>query len=461
MPIKTSRVDIYQLPNADMKPEAGEAISVGDLHGNAIKLLFVLFKHGIASGLNEFEYIALKHIYLTPVQSLTIEDLNTFDALLNRIQWNNQNMIRLIGDEMADRGKNDYFTLKILEKMSKNKVPYEILFSNHGLEFIKAYEQDSLLRYSSQLAPGQARSLQNLQRLVHGKKITTPEVRGIIDEAYKPHLKLISYALDPDPTNPKLTIFTHAPLGLDQIKGIAKLFNIKYEDNNIHQMTQTLDRINQAFQEQHVMPQSINVKTRDNEQSELFNFAWNREYRGLQRPERHHNYCLHFAHGHDSAQKHVKRTNIHQLDNELGKYDQDGPIGQYDALFTMESNLFKNLLLQVNKLGEMVQLEQGPDTDVARELHQDLEEAISSHQKNPNPAQLSEKCEKALATAKPTLDNSPTWSQIFKDITVAVLSLGIIHTIHFAITGTWSLFHQPKHSEGEHPTPLNIPGPKK
>ena len=46
------------------------------MHGNAIKLLFVYFFHGLASGISAEEYQQLVHIYQKEVDDVIEKDLN-------------------------------------------------------------------------------------------------------------------------------------------------------------------------------------------------------------------------------------------------------------------------------------------------------------------------------------------------------------------------------------------------
>lgn len=137
------QVDIFQLPVLDVphKGNTGIQITIGDLHGNAMKLMFMLVKHGIATNINEAEYNRLVEIYKTPTQDLTKKHLDEFNQILSKIEFSKDSLVRLIGDELADRGNNDYFTLKILEKLNEHKVPVEIIVSNHSIEFIEACEK--------------------------------------------------------------------------------------------------------------------------------------------------------------------------------------------------------------------------------------------------------------------------------------------------------------------------------
>jgi hypothetical protein len=69
------QVDIYQLPSVDLthKGTEGTEITIGDLHGNAMKLMFMLVKHGIATNISKEDYNRLVEIYRTPTNNLTKE----------------------------------------------------------------------------------------------------------------------------------------------------------------------------------------------------------------------------------------------------------------------------------------------------------------------------------------------------------------------------------------------------
>ena len=77
------QVDIYQLPSIDVphKGSAGTQVTIGDLHGNAIKLMFMLVKHGIATNIDEADYNRLVAIYKTPTQDLTKKHLDEFNQI--------------------------------------------------------------------------------------------------------------------------------------------------------------------------------------------------------------------------------------------------------------------------------------------------------------------------------------------------------------------------------------------
>ena len=108
--------DIYSLP-IQIKEPPGTKITIGDLHGNAMKLIFVLVKHGFIRGLTNEDYNEFVKIYQTPVDQIAKEHLDRFNAILDNssLEFNNVCKLNMLGDEFADRGSNDYFTLKILK----------------------------------------------------------------------------------------------------------------------------------------------------------------------------------------------------------------------------------------------------------------------------------------------------------------------------------------------------------
>ena len=88
------------------------------------------------------DYAALVVIYKDQSNPLTKDAYQQYTGILGRMHFNEDSvsLVRLIGDELADRGKNDLLVLALLKAMKDQNVPYRILVSNHGLEFIEGYE---------------------------------------------------------------------------------------------------------------------------------------------------------------------------------------------------------------------------------------------------------------------------------------------------------------------------------
>lgn len=353
----TTTVDIYQLPSLDTAHPArpNTDITIGDLHSNAMKLLFMLFKHGVASNLTENEYKDLVGIYKTPIDQLTEEYITIFNTLLNKIRFNNAAKIILIGDELADRGSNDYFILKILEKLYANKVPVEIMLSNHGLEFIKSYEQQTepftcaLAGNVTFLEPQFISSMSNMQSIVDTGLIAQDEVLALTHVVYKQALRVISYSIDT--SNSEIVIYSHAGIGLNIIAKLAEKLEITYSDNSIAALAKTIDAINSKFQ-QYVSQNEI-YKLYDPEvisdayyhqEKDISNFPfectmWNRRYDHIARPIVHNGYKICFVHGHDPSDLSI--GNVVNLDNQLGK-NINANQGSYTALYASHNQAANN-----------------------------------------------------------------------------------------------------------------------
>lgn len=233
--------DLNQFP--PVKKQDSRHLSLGDLHGNALKLIYILVEEGVLE-LDEARYKLLRDIYSTEVNQLTAEQLGSFQEIIKHAQVNPEKAITLIGDELADRGNNDYFTLLVLKKLHDSKVNLNILLSNHSAEFIRDYDNPHFTGFYN-LTLGQGQSLARMQFLIGKGLINEAEVRAIIKDCYIPKVKAISYTLSPDGD---ITLFSHAPIGLETIQALAKKFNLPYNDKTPKQLINTIDSINAVIE---------------------------------------------------------------------------------------------------------------------------------------------------------------------------------------------------------------------
>jgi hypothetical protein len=348
-------VDIYQFP-VDVLPksESYTQITIGDLHANAIKLLFMLVKHRIATHINEDDYTRLVAIYRMSVHSLTQQDLHEFNHILSKIQFNTNYFIRLIGDDLADRGNNDYFTLKILEKLHEHAVPFEILISNHSIEFIEACELQHHF-YPPMLARNEhALSMGNLQLLIEKQLVTRDDILAIINNTYNRALRAISYALSDNKQD--MIIYSHAGIGLNTIENLSLKLGIIFKKETMDELAHTIDAINQQFQ-QYVQQKKVHRLYSRASMQEAYRYTdcdlshapfecilWNRCYQNLDRP-----YDINFVHGHDFITP--MEQNVYVLDNVLGK--QRNAAGQ---LQEMNQGEYRVLLSWNDRVNERVEL---------------------------------------------------------------------------------------------------------
>lgn len=223
-------------------------VTVGDLHGNAIKAIYFLISEGILQ-ISKEDYERLFAIYNrfafettmrgpNPItKSKTVQELRAeireFRTLLQKSTIDEigaQILARFIGDEVADRGKCDLFYLFLREKLNQHKQRNKVAISNHGYEYIFAYEVGENLTSPLQ---DQALSMHNMNRLIEMGVVTRKEVLELIDNHYKPSLVALDYTwLE----NGDLTIHTHAAVGLNNIIALAVKLKIpvKLDEQTLH-----------------------------------------------------------------------------------------------------------------------------------------------------------------------------------------------------------------------------------
>lgn len=227
--------------------------TLGDLHGNALKLLFFLLNEGIAD-LAERDgqtrddlYDRFASLYSKESNDLTADDISEFNLILAQLRFRkpSQQLVRLIGDVLADRGSNDYFTLKLIQRMRQAGVNLRINLSNHDGEFIHNY----LDRRHGALDPDQSRSLVGLKLLESKGLVSHAEVDAIWRECYVPAIKVFDYHIDRSQTPPKFTLFSHAPVGLETVRACAAKIGVEYDESNADALAATIDQINVYCQE--------------------------------------------------------------------------------------------------------------------------------------------------------------------------------------------------------------------
>lgn len=301
-------------------------LTLGDLHGNFLYFLYLLVFHGVINNMDEDTYNKLRDIY----KAVDVDISREFNDILHKIKFNNTIFVRLIGDEVGDRGNNDYFTLKLLEHMHDSGLEFEILVSNHGFEFIKAYETEGNAPLF--IEPSFCKSLLNLWGLMIKNEAMSHEVKRIINRVYKVHLKAISYRFFS--LSNTLCLYTHAPAGIVNLRSVADFFKTTWEDYTIEDVIQSLDRINTQFQcllNQNKVHSLMTIEEIQSSQTITSSFAsiiWNRGIQHLFRPKYflNLNTSMIWVHGHDAFGPRVPH-HIYNLDaTDLGKsQDSNGP----------------------------------------------------------------------------------------------------------------------------------------
>lgn len=246
-----SRADLGVFPTHPANPSLSTQITLGDLHGNAIKLIYFLVREGVLQALTRENYARLIEIYSKPVETITAEDLANFNGILDELGARPIGRVRLIGDVLCDRGMNDYYTLRVLATLKRLGVPVEIEASNHDIGFLSAYNIDATTAETmfadASFGPGQGRSMSSLQALLSRFPDEIARVKSEIETAYLPSVTVLNYSLSPD--GQQITLYTHAPVNLITIQQLARNFGVEYKAGLARELAGTIDRINAAVKE--------------------------------------------------------------------------------------------------------------------------------------------------------------------------------------------------------------------
>lgn len=324
----------------------GARYTLGDLHGNAINFLSFLIKEGFVAlssdpNLSADLYGKLLKIYEEP---LTSENKELYDSIINNSIIHTEAKLCLIGDDMSDRGNNDYFTLKIIEKLVKSQLRLDIVLSNHGVEFLRFRDQDYARSFIPRLSPGQGRSAENLALSIGEGIVSKEEIHNIVEKYYIPKLKAIAYTIAPN----HILLYTHALVGLDTIEALAKKFMVMYSDKTLQAFTSTLDQINTVFSQMVTNKELVTIIDQEYREIEEVRFSrlvnapldypltrlvWNRlnyedpsfDKEKIHSP--HNEFSISHIHGHDAfGSVRVDHIGIvKNLDHTNGKFSLDHP----------------------------------------------------------------------------------------------------------------------------------------
>lgn len=369
----TEEVDIFSFPNEvkSLDPECQE-LSIEPLYANPFKLLFVLLHYGIATGITKEDYYVLVNIYkkqteersstlLYKPETLNYPDLENYRNILKKLKISNKIKIRLMGNVCADRAQNDYFILKLLERLTEEQLEFDILMSAQSLLFLKWYEKLNKEQYALEhktekkfpfkeelkkltnhniaiIKPDHSSedlhsfaldtSCQNLGVLLNRHYVDAQEILNIVRKSYINNIKLIDYTCVGDAENASIIIYSMVAIDLNIIKMLAEQFQVVYLDNSPKVLGDTINKINLAFQKK-ILDTGITVLLKQKKyrskvskgatNNPFLILTSNRRLEGLQQRERHetHTYGIKFYSG-DGAQK-VPNMGENFPKNHLGK----------------------------------------------------------------------------------------------------------------------------------------------
>ncbi len=357
--------DLSVFPSSHGTPNASTQLTLGDLHGNAMKLIYFLIREGVIENITPEDYQELLAIYKTDVSVLTGAQIDRFNEILEKFTKtsNGVGRVRLIGDVLADRGSFDPFTLRVLRQLKKLDVPVKINISNHDIEFLRSYTGLDMEVHiqPTGLGKNQSRSLDNLK--LYLKRCDAAERTKRISElkesttAYYSQLEALGYSLSQD--GKSITLYTHAPVGLEVVESLAKALDLDFKDETPQALAQTIDAINYAIDNEYGSIQAFYKKVKEivpginiarlhsgvpikklykeflkkgqiapgAQEKDVIKLlkllapmdllVWNRKYKNLKRKAK--NYSIYFVHGHDQSEKNPP-ANVYNLDSNWCKW---------------------------------------------------------------------------------------------------------------------------------------------
>lgn len=256
-----------------------QELTLGDLSGNTLLLLWTLLTAGIVE-IDENNYrnfielcaeinknnanavepsetgIPGKGILnIKKLIPLTIEQANTFDVVLAAIRLKNSNiLLRLLGDELADRFDSDVLMIGLLYRLSVLAAPFKILASNHLHFFVENFlstgSEDPAILAGGQ---GQGISLLHLQASITAGTVQNEKIRQQVHAIYTTRLPLLDASIEDEKS---MTLYAHAPFDLVGVEKAATALHIemKEEYETTAEVALLIDEINEKFNAIYVIP---------------------------------------------------------------------------------------------------------------------------------------------------------------------------------------------------------------
>lgn len=358
-----------------IKKSSLSLIAVGDLHGNALKLLHFLLKTGVLfwptddATPPEERYQEFYHAYYA--SPVTVANLATIKGLIKKLRAPpNCPYLRFLGDELADRGQNDLISLWLFECLDEHGLAYDCCFSNHTHIFMSLYQQVIINQEPLPALNLAFQSINSLYWCMTNGLIEQEEIIRLVNN-HKKHLRIINYGLD----DSGIYQYSHAPTSHNIDKHLAKKLGLFYIDNTPEFRAWSIEAINQKFTslldsgqmpslfDQNTIISLSNKVTLSEEEHPFEHTIWNRRYDALSRPLKHpqHQYSQGSAHGHDSEEPNDDQEYIICLDALFGKgefYQECSELIQNPILHRNEWRLSSEKMLDIEvKIKEFIKTE--------------------------------------------------------------------------------------------------------
>lgn len=232
-----SFADLKQYPT-EFKDYHQQIITIGDLHGNTMKLLWLLTYFSIIrfpEPVSNFQ--RLWEIYETPVEKLSLEMIKEYESIIQSsiIVDERPNKIIFIGDILADRGLNDYFTFIVFQRIYQH-IDYSILLSNHDIVHLcEAEGNDYLAQYPKETHENYFISFLNFKKLISKFPELESSAIEMRNTSFKPFVKLFDFGF-PNPTT--MLLFSHTPFIFNKYFFQLDLFNNTFLNELVFELEQ-------------------------------------------------------------------------------------------------------------------------------------------------------------------------------------------------------------------------------
>lgn len=289
---------------------------IGDLHGNALKYIHFVLTNGLISWSRE-NYHVFSNIYDKDIHAITAEDIKILEQILSEIIYvvPKAHILRSIGDDLCDRGKDDFMSLLLVKSYSQN-LDLRTMHSNHTAEFILANQtaEEGQL-FNSSLHTNDwgefSVSAKNMDILFQKDLINLDDINNIMINHYYPSLRVVDYSVVRcrETGQQGLMIYTHALSDLSTLKQLIEV-DLKtcflesehqdmcfvYKDATVNDLIDTIKEINRLANLLVVDKKFAALNGLESFQE----IIWNREQAGLCRDQRSAGlaFPIWFCHGH-------------------------------------------------------------------------------------------------------------------------------------------------------------------
>lgn len=307
---------------------AAKVYTLGDLHANTLKLLhFLLISQTVEWVCEGSETPKELYTRFANLYYLNSPEFAHLQRLIQKLKLKeNPPFIRLIGDELADRGRNDLYTLYLLDHLSNQGLKYDCCFSNHTSYFFGVFHNYITFHTIPNRVDETYHSIVALY--AHLKHKFEPSEFHQLVVNHLSHLTIISYGLIPS----GIIQYTHAPTSHHIAKYLAKKLHTFYTDTTPEALAFSIELINDEFQK----------KMKNGTWRALFNMGaikklarfeyiseeeypfecciWNRCYHLLDRSPITNGYSHYSLYGHDSLEP-KRATHTFCVDSNCGKLE--------------------------------------------------------------------------------------------------------------------------------------------